>query len=287
MLRASAEGGGTLLRRSFTLYSEYFPKFFTASLLVSMPGILLEILQTATTVLTLKSFIPRTQGVITGVIFGLIQLILSFISASVLSGATVRMVTQLIVAPLRRLSLRHAFGAVKKRLWPVLWTTLIVTLCLIFGFFLFFIPFLFVLVYYSLTSPIVMMEGLSGFAAMRRSKQLAKRSLKTVVFITVIQFGIPLAASFFIGLLIGLATKDGHTDPTLLRRISELMRTPFSVLTTPLIAIMNSLLYLKMRDVGGENLQYTFSQFEEEDAPQTKWQKRMRERLSLNTTTKI
>src|SRR5262249_33893917 len=64
MLRASSEGAGALLRRAFTLYSEYFPKFFTASLLVSMPGILLEILQTANTVLTLKSFIPQTQGII-------------------------------------------------------------------------------------------------------------------------------------------------------------------------------------------------------------------------------
>ena len=286
MLRASNEGGGTLLRRSFTLYSEYFPKFFTAALLVSIPGILLEILQTANTVLTLKSFIPKTQGFIAGLIFGLMQFAFSFISTSVLSGATVRMVTQLIIAPLRRLSLRHAFGAVKRRLRPVLWTTLLTSLLIVFGLVLV-IPGIIFMILYSLTMPVVMMEGLSGRAAMKRAKALAKRSLKTVAFITFIQFGIPFTAALFIGLLIGFAAKDGHMDPVLLRRISDLMRTPFSVLTTPLIAIMNSLLYLKMRDVGGENLQDTFSQFEEEDAPQTKWQKKMRERLSINTTTRI
>jgi serine/threonine protein kinase len=287
MLRASNEGSGTLLRRSFTLYSEYFPKFFTASLLVSMPGILLEILHTVNTVLALKSFIPKTQGYMTDAAFGLCQLALNFISTSILSAATVRMATQLIVAPLRPLSLRHAFAAVKQRLRPVLWTTTIVALWLILGIILFLIPGLLVIVFYCLTLPVVMMEGLSGRAAMKRSKVLARRGLRTVIASNLIQYGLPILASITIGILIFPYVKIGEVDPRLVNRITDLMKVPFTILITPLISIMIALLYLKMRDVGGENLQGMFSQFEEEDAPQTKWQKKMRERLSLNTTTKI
>ncbi len=286
MLRASSEGAGALLRRAFTLYSEYFPKFFTASLLISMPGIILEILHTVNTVLTVKSFLTPLQGVVSNTIFALLQLALTFISGSVLTGATVRMVTQLIVAPLRPLSLRHAFAAVKKRLHPVLGTTLLTSLLIFFGLLLLIIPGIIFMILYSLTMPVVMMEGISGRAAMRRAKQLAKRNLRTLIFTTLIQFGIPIMASIIIGVWLSAYAQGGQLSP-ILQRINELLRTPVSVLITPLISIMNALLYLKMRDTGGENLQGMFSQFEEEDAPQTKWQKRMRDRLSLHTTTKL
>ena len=285
MLRASSEGAGALLRRSFTIYSEYFPKFFTTSLLVSMPGIFIEIMRTVNTVLTVKSVISQRQGFVTSAFFSLLQVALSFISTSVLTGATVRMVTQLIMTPLRPLSIRHAFAAVKKRLRPVLWTTLLTSLLITCGLALV-IPGLIFMILFSLTMPVVMMEGLSGWAAMKRSKQLAKRSIKTLIFITLIQYGIPLVASIIISLWMSALTQMGHLSP-IPQRISELLRTPFMVLMIPLISIMNALLYLKMRDIGGENWQEPLSQFEEQDAPQTKWQKRMRERLSLNPTTKI
>jgi hypothetical protein len=45
------------------------------------------------------------------------------------------------------------------------------------------------------------------------------------------------------------------------------------------------MVYLKVRQVGGESLKETLDQFEDEDPTRSKWQKRMRERLSLHTRT--
>jgi serine/threonine protein kinase len=282
-LRATSEGAGVLLRRAFALYSEYFPKFFMASLLVNIPGFLLYGLEVLNTVLIKTQVIPKIPGVITGMIFGLLKFVLSFLASSVLSGVTVWMVTHLMLAPLRPVRVRKAFAAVKRKWRAVLTTTLLFSSLILLGFILLFIPGLLLMITYALTMPVVMMENLSGRAAMRRAKALAKRSKRTVVFIVLIQFGIPFLSSMIIGLLVGTLVSNHQLDANVAQRITEFMRIPVDLLVVPLISIMTGLLYLKMRLAGGEDLSETLSQFEEADAPQTNWQKRMRERLSITT----
>jgi hypothetical protein len=126
MLRASSEGAGALLRRSVALFSEYFPKFFLASLLVYLPNMVLEGLLTLNTLLLKSNLIGSTAAISFVAIFALLKIILTSIAASILSGVTVRMVTQLMLAPLRPIRLRHAFAAVKRKLRPVLVTTALV-----------------------------------------------------------------------------------------------------------------------------------------------------------------
>jgi serine/threonine protein kinase len=284
-LRATSEGGGALLRRAFALYSEYFPKFFIASLLVNLPGILLYGLVLLNTVLLKTQVISLLSGAITAVIFGLLKFILTFLASSVLSGVTVWMVTHLMLAPLRPVRVRRAFAAVKKKLRPVMTTTLLFTMLIFLGFILLFIPGIILMITYALTMPVVMMENLSGRAAMKRAKALAKRSKRTVVFIVLIQFGIPFIGSLIISTLIALYSHayPQAIDATVAQRITEFIRIPIDILVVPLISIMTGLLYLKMRLAGGENLNEILMQFEETDTPQTNWQKRMRERLSIMT----
>jgi hypothetical protein len=52
----------------------------------------------------------------------------------------------------------------------------------------------------------------------------------------------------------------------------------------PLITIVPALLYLKMRKLGGESLSAALAQIEG-DGERSKWQQRMRTRLSLPTPT--
>jgi serine/threonine protein kinase len=284
-LRATSEGGGALLRRAFALYSEYFPKFFMASLLVNLPGILLYGLVLLNTVLLKTQVISMLSGTITGVFFGLLKFILSFLASSVLSGVTVWMVTHLMLAPLRPVRVRRAFAAVKKKLRPVITTTILFTSLLLLCVILLIFPAFFFMITFALTMPVVMMEKLSGWAAMKRAKTLAKRSKRTVIFIVLIQFGIPFITMSVTSLLISFyrAAYPQVIDPTVAQRITEFIRIPMDLLVVPLTSIMTGLLYLKMRLVGGENLNEILTQFEETDAPQTNWQKRMRERLSIMT----
>jgi hypothetical protein len=118
---------------------------------------------------------------------------------------------------------------------------------------------------------------------MKRAKALAKRSKRTVIFIVLIQFGIPLIASFIISIFVGILVSNHMLDKLSAQRITDFMGIPVDLLVVPLTSIMTGLLYLKMRLAGGEDLRQTLSQFEEADAPQTNWQKRMRERLSIAT----
>jgi hypothetical protein len=51
-----------------------------------------------------------------------------------------------------------------------------------------------------------------------------------------------------------------------------------------LISIVPALVYLKMRQLGGEPLSELLAQIENVDANRTQWQQRMRSRLSSHAT---
>jgi hypothetical protein len=51
----------------------------------------------------------------------------------------------------------------------------------------------------------------------------------------------------------------------------------------PLMSIVPALLYLKMRQFGGETLHDVMAKLEEEDGARSHWQQRMRKRLTMNT----
>jgi hypothetical protein len=129
--------------------------------------------------------------------------------------------------------------------------------------------------------PVVMMEGLKGRAALKRSKALVKRSRFTVIMILLAQWAIPVGLSAVVagGLGAGLKLAKVDNAPMLAGRITSIIVAILNAVIVPLIATMTALLYLKTRQLGGETLKEALSQFEEEDVPRTKWQMRMRERL--------
>jgi hypothetical protein len=58
-----------------------------------------------------------------------------------------------------------------------------------------------------------------------------------------------------------------------------------NIFVIPLISIVPALLYVKMRQLGGESLTHVWAQIEEGEGKQSAWQQRMRTRLSLHTPT--
>src|SRR4029079_15454573 len=151
------------------------------------------------------------------------KFVVSFLSASVFAGVTVWMLTHVMLAPLRPVRVRKAFAAVKRKLRPVITTTLLFSALIILGFILLFIPMLYVMITYALTLPVVMMENLRGWAAMKRAKALAKRSKRTVSVIVLIQFGIPVISSLFISIFIAFINKafPEMIDRNITDRITE------------------------------------------------------------------
>ena len=123
-----------------------------------------------------------------------------------------------------------------------------------------------------------------GRAAMKRSKALVKRSRRTVIAILFIQYIIPIIAGAFVGLMIVSLFKNmPDARRELFGDITGVMTTILNILIVPLTTILSALLYIKTRRMGGETLKEMLDEFEEEDVPQTNWQRRMRQRLQTPT----
>jgi serine/threonine protein kinase len=285
-LRGQAEGIGALYRRAFSLYSEYFPKFLKLSLIAHIPVFVTTILMS--TLLVIEYFL-RSSGrgtrIAVGVVMaivGLTHILAYMVSSAVISGVTAIIVTQLTAAPLRPVQLRVAFGVLKKRWRPFLRTVIRVTLRIFIGTILLIIPGIVIWIRYSLYAPVVLMEGLAGKAAMKRARQLASRSWRTIIIVSVLQIVIPMTVSFFVGRIrIGINVPRASLSFQLYQQVIGLL----NIFVVPLISIVPALLYLKMRQLGGESLSAALTQIEEGDADRSNWQQRMRTRLSLQTPT--
>jgi serine/threonine protein kinase len=281
-LRGSSEGIGSLLRRAFALYSEHFPKFLRISLLAHLPVIVMSFAMFGLDMLQRAKVAPKLLIIALTIVFGLINVVVSFLSTSVITAMTAVMVTQLHVAPMRPLSMRDALAVLKRRWRPFLRTSIRVSLTIVLGFALLFIPGLVVMVRYALYAPVVLMEGVEKRAALQRANELSRRSRRTVIALLLIQVTLPFIMGALVGFLsfkmkggdlqINSGTKSlGHLAPI------------FNIVTVPLISITTALLYLKMRQLGGETFKETLEQFEDVEAPRSRWQQRMRRRLTVNT----
>ena len=288
-LRAQAEGVGSLYRRAIALYSEHFPKFAKLSIIAHLPVIVVTLLMV---VMTIIEPAVDARGTAAKVIFvcvlallALMQIIGYFLAAASISGMTAVIVTQLTAAPLRPVELRVAFALLKKRWRPFIKTSFFMTLRIIAGFILFIIPGIVMYIRYALYAPVVLIEGLTGKAARVRARELASRSWRTVIIIAVLQFLIPAIVSSLIGTLsFGLHSTDTPTRAVKMsRNVYRELSGLFNIFIVPLMSIVPALLYLKMRQLGGETLNEALAEIEEVDANRSQWQQRMRTRLSLHT----
>jgi len=285
-LRGQSEGVGALYRRAFALYSEYFPKFLKLSLIAHVPMIITSLLLIAA-FLWYKNWPPVglfNKVVVISVIafLSLLKFVATTISVAVISGVTAIIITQLTAAPLRPVKLREAFVLLRKRWRPFLRTMIRVTLLILLGIILLVIPGMVLWMRYSLYAPVVLIEGLQGKAAMRRARALASRSWKTVIIVAILQFLLPAIVSSVVGFMAGRSKVEKNSiSAQVFQQVLDLL----NIFVIPLIAIVPALLYVKMRQLGGESLTNVWAQIEEGEGKQSAWQQRMRTRLSLHTPT--
>ena len=288
-LHAQSEGIGSLYRRAFALYSEYFPKFLRLSLIAHIPVIVftlvMVVLQLAEKSQPERSGAVRVALIVLTVIVGLLQVIGYFLAAAVISGMTAVIVTQLSAAPLRPVELRTPFAVLKRRWRAFLNTSIRVTLRIIIGYVLLVIPGIIMIVRYAMYAPVVLMEGLEKKAAMRRARELASRSWRTVIIVTLLQFLIPITVSALIGRFSIKLHRGAGPPPykVYAQEIYQQVSGLVNIVIVPLTSIVPALLYLKMRQLGGETLTTALAQIEEADDRRSNWQQRMRTRLTLPT----
>ena len=286
-LRGHSEGIGALYQRAFSLYVNYFPKFLKLSFIAHIPVILATILLSALFVID-KLLTPATkaQKIIMACAMGLVglfQIAAYFISAATISGVTAIIVTQLSAAPLRPIRLRESFSVLRKRWKPFFKTALLVTLRILIGYVLLIIPGIIITIRYALYAPVVLIEGLQKKAARIRARELASRSWRTIIIVSLLQMLTPLIVSFFVGRIrIGFGELPRNSAR---RQIYQQVLGLVNIFIVPFASIVPALLYLKMRQLGGEKLSEVMAQIEEIETDSRDWQRRMRTRLSLYTPT--
>lgn len=284
-LRAVAEGSGTVLREAVSMYSERFPTFLKVSLLGYAPLFVILALQYISDKLIPWNHMSHMTAMATGVVEGLLAPISGqLLALFVISGATVPIVIQSNIAPLRPLSIRSAFAALARRWKVFLGTSLIVTTAVMLGSILLIVPGILASICFGLYAPVVVMERKGVFASLKRAFNLMKRSWTTVLIITVIQFALPIVIlTLFNKVTMVMNSHQVNFGISVSDNLSGRLSQLINVLVTPLSAIMTALLYLKTRRAGGETLRDAMEQFDAQDIPRSKWQARMRSRSSLTT----
>ena len=286
-LRGQAEGIGALYRRAFSLYSEFFPKFVKLSLIAHVPVIITSILMSALLIadkyLSGGSKAAKIAILCSVAVVALAQIVAYTISSSVISGVTAVIITQITAAPLRPVELRVAFGVLKKRWRPFLRTVIRVTLKILLGMVLLVVPGVVTWIRYSLYAPVVLIEGLEGKAAMRRARELASRSWRTIIIVCGLQIVIPMIVSALVGRVKFVVNGPKNS---LSQQLYQQAIALVNIFIVPLIAIVPALLYIKMKQLGGEPLTAALTQIEEvDDGERSAWQQRMRTRVSLHPPT--
>jgi serine/threonine protein kinase len=283
-LRASWEGPGHLLRQAFALYSEHFPTFFKIALIGYAPFTVLALLNVLDVVDGQR--FDQTQLMIFAIGVFVTMVITLLFAYFFVSAATVPVVLQLTIAPLRAVEIKTALTALKRRWRVFALTSLLVLTLILLGSILFVIPGLIAALVFGLYAPVAIMEQQGVRGTLRRSRTLSRRAWGTVLVITLVQFALPI--------LVWKAAV--HTEFTLqfhddwspkqvgfnfsMSGPSALYQL-LNVFVTPLTAIMASLLYLKTRKAGGESLRDASEQFEALDIPRSKWQQRMKSRWTI------
>lgn len=283
-MRANADGLGTLYRRAFALYSQYFPEFLKLSLLAHIPVLLVS-----AGLLALRLAENRLSKGVTiaiGLPLGLMQIVTQFVTASIISGVTVIIVTQLAAMPMKPVRLREAFRILQGRWKPFIKTGAVIALRVMLGWILFIIPGFIAQARYLLWAPVVLMEGLEKKEARKRARSLASRSWRTVIIVMCIQLLVPVTVGSLVGAATGALSTNTHEQHGVTFRITSQLAGLVNVFIMPLLAIVPALLYLKMRQFGGETLNEVMAQLQDLDEAKSHWQQRMRTRLTVTPQTR-
>jgi serine/threonine protein kinase len=180
-LRARSEGIFGLLRRAGMIWSEHIQKFLLLSAFFHLPAIVLGAVLIAISFLRVSEAISPTAANVGLGIVGVTYSVVTTFCAYLIIGTITWVVAQSLAVPLRPIRLRPALWEAKEKWRSFAGTGILSTVLTIVGGALTCgIGFIILNVLWALCAPVVMMENVSGRPALKRSKDLVKRSVATV-----------------------------------------------------------------------------------------------------------
>lgn len=207
-LRSRSEGLFGLLRRALVIYSEHLPKFLILTSFFQLPSIILTLLMLILSFLKISGSISETSSNVALGIAGFALTILSMLCTYLNLGTITWIVTQYLSIPLRPVRLRPALRETSLRWKALFGTGLLSTLgTIVIGALTCGIGFLVLSVAWTLVGPVVMMERLKGWAALKRSQKLVRRSMVTASGVVFMLFLIPAIVAGTISAVVNISAR--------------------------------------------------------------------------------
>ena len=207
-LRSRSEGIFGLLRRAGMIYTEHMPKFLMLSTFFHLPMFVFTAILIVLSFLKASDAINSTgANIAIGVVAMCSSLVTAF-SAYLIIGTITWIVTQTLAVPLRPIKLRAALKEARKK-WKTFAGTGIVStfFSLLIGIPTCGLGFIATSILWTLVGPVVMMENLRGRQALKRSKDLVKRSLATAAAAFAIMVLIPAVSAGTISFMVNITAK--------------------------------------------------------------------------------
>jgi hypothetical protein len=210
-LRSRSGGIWELLRQAVMIYTQHLPKFLGITILFFLPFILLSLATSILGIVYIVQGIAQdapVRGVafaVTTTLSGIFAVLCGYFAV----GTITWIVNQVLAVPLRPVQIRPALRATRRNWKRLVGTGLMQTATIFLGIALCFLPGVAAAVLLSLVAPVVMMEGLRGFSAFKRSKLLAMRSLGTTFAAVTILFIVPAFLGGLTGGVVALVVDKG------------------------------------------------------------------------------
>lgn len=139
-------------------------------------------------------------------------------------------------------SLRFA----RSKLGSLVWLSFLIAVCVIPGLLLCLIPGIYLWIAWTVAAPVLLLEDVRGWKAMKRSRELVKgRFWPTFAVVLLVAILTGIVQAVFVGILAGVVSVSGNE--VALAIADALGQTASSVLTTPLSAAVLTVLYFDLR----------------------------------------
>lgn len=207
ILRSRSEGIFGLLRRAGMIYSEHIGKFAGLALLLYVPFIIATIANVSISIYYINDTGESPFAIVRQVGMTIVTMFTAFFCGYLIVGTTTWIMNQILSFPLRPVRIRPALIATRRNWRHLIGTGLISTIITLIGYVLCVVPGLILSVLLALVAPVVMMENLRGISAMRRSKLLVMRSLRTTMAAIAILFFVPGAIAVSTQFIVAVTVK--------------------------------------------------------------------------------
>lgn len=210
-LRSRSGGIWELVRQAVMIYTQHLPKFLTITILIYLPFILMSLASAGLGIFYVVQGIAQ-DAPMRSVAFAVtttLSTFIAFLSGYLAVGTITWVVNQVLAVPLRPVRVRPALRAAMRNWKRIVGTGLLQTLAILIGLALCILPGMAATVLLSLVAPVVMMEGLRGLAAFKRSKTLVMRSLATSSAAVALLFFVPLVVGGATGAIVALVVDKG------------------------------------------------------------------------------